>query len=111
MDGSAGICVGSLISFTSFFAIGVGPIPFVYMGEILPEAIKAPVGALGIAGNWLANIMVATGFPLVVNTLGMATAFAAFSAVNAIAVVFGFVLMEETKQRPVAEVHDLLLVL
>lgn len=109
IENAADTCIWSLLGFTCFFAIGAGPIPFVYMAEILPEEIKAPASALAIGSNWLANILIAVGFPLVVHLLGIASAFAVFAAINMCAVAFGGLLMRETKKKTLSEVHQLLL--
>jgi MFS family permease len=101
--------VWSLIGFAVFFAMGVGPIPYAYVGEILPDEVKAPISALGLGSNWLANSMIALGFPIAVQGIGLAATFAVLAVINAAASVFGAVLMVETRQKSLPEIHDLLL--
>ena len=50
LEGAASfLCI---LAYVSFFALGCGPIPWVYLSEILPEEIKgnAQVGGRGLRG-------------------------------------------------------------
>ena len=103
------MCVWALIGFIVFFALGVGPVPYVYMGEVLPDEVKAPVSALCMGGNWLANSAIGLGFPLATKSWGLGGAFGVLAAVNVLASAFGLHLMVETRKRSLSDVHRLLM--
>ena len=45
------------------FAVGLGPVPFVIMPEVVPRDAAAHAASLGIAANWITNAAVALAFP------------------------------------------------
>ena len=58
---SGPISAVAMISFVSFFSVGLGPVTWVVLSEVMPSQATTAAGALGIALNWTANfVMVGT---------------------------------------------------
>lgn len=109
LDGAAGVCFVCMLAFIAFFAIGAGPIAWLYLSEILPNDIKGPVAALATASNWGMNVVIAGGFPLAVQAIGLSNTYLILGVINVCAVTFGLVLMVETRQMSMAAIQSTLL--
>ncbi|ODM14841.1 hypothetical protein SI65_09835 [Aspergillus cristatus] len=56
--------------FVAFFAVGLGPVPFILSSELVgPEAVGA-TQSLALGANWIATFVVAQFFPVVNDALG-----------------------------------------
>lgn len=55
--------VGTFVYIT-FFAVGLGPIPFLLVGEVTQPKAKAPAQSWGVTMNWLATFAVGFFFPI-----------------------------------------------
>ncbi|KAH8913683.1 general substrate transporter [Atractiella rhizophila] len=48
----------AIVGFVAAFSIGLGPIPFVIMGEIVPSYATSATGSVALASNWTTNFLV-----------------------------------------------------
>jgi len=56
------VVVVCFITYLGFFAIGTGPIIWLYLSEIFPMEIRSKVMSMAVCGNWIANFaMVSIG--------------------------------------------------
>ena len=99
----------AILGFVLLYAVGSGPIPWVYLPEILPDDIQGRAAALCTSGNWVANLLIGFTFPALLSVLHIEGAYAIFACINVGAVVFVWVLVVETKQRSLAEISRLLM--
>lgn len=67
---TAVLLVGSTFVYIAAFAIGLGPIPFVIIGQLSAPQDAATAQSYGTVCNWLATAFVAYTFPLVHGMLG-----------------------------------------
>jgi hypothetical protein len=82
----ASICI---MLFVASFSIGLGPIPFIIIPEVVPAQSAPSVGSIGLSLNWIMNFIVAASFlPLdqALGTSGVLLVFAGITAVSAVAV-------------------------
>jgi sugar porter (SP) family MFS transporter len=100
------VCLGIFIV---AFAVSLGPLPYVLMSEIFPSAVR-PLGmAVAAATAWGVNAVVSVSFLPLANAIGMSGAFFVFAGVCAVAFVFVYRLVPETKGRTLEEIErDLL---
>lgn len=89
--------------FVTFFEVGLGAIPWIIGGEMLPEAPRATVMGAAAAVNWFWTTVIAAVFPIAKAALGNYS-FAPF--VVALALVFAFTLayVPETRGKSPAQV-------
>ncbi|KAK9819874.1 hypothetical protein WJX72_003513 [[Myrmecia] bisecta] len=106
----ANIVLAAILAYTLFFALGVGPIPWVYLPEILPDRIKGRAAALCTCLNWVANLVVGLTFPMMLRVLGLGGSYLVFAVLNLFAVGFVGMYMVETKKRSLKHIQSLLLV-
>jgi MFS family permease len=102
---AAVVALVSIFVYTVFFALGCGPVPWVYLPEILPAEIKGPAQALSTGINWLGNFLVGLSFPLMLAGIGLSGSYAVYAVACCGSAVFCRKYMVETKQRSLAAVH------
>lgn len=55
-------------TYITFFAIGLGPIPFLLVGEVTQPKAKALAQSWGVTMNWVATFIVGFSFPILKNS-------------------------------------------
>ncbi|XP_062539049.1 facilitated trehalose transporter Tret1-2 homolog [Armigeres subalbatus] len=100
--------VFALCLFIATFSIGFGPIPWLMIGELFANNVKAYVGPLGGAFSWLFAFLVTKVFPNLRDALGIAGAFWLFSGISLVGTVFVFFIVPETKNISLVEVQRML---
>ena len=77
----------SVVLFVSSFSIGLGPVPFIIIPELVPPASAAAMASLGLAVNWITNFFVGNYFIVLNEQLGPRGVFVMFSAISAFATI------------------------
>ena len=103
------ISLVAILGSVVMFSLGVGPIPWLYISEILPERIKGRAAALCTALNWLACLVIGLIFPAMLELLDISGSYIVFAALNAAGVVFAYTFMVETKGHSLQQILHLLL--
>ncbi|KIO25151.1 hypothetical protein M407DRAFT_76061 [Tulasnella calospora MUT 4182] len=52
----------AILAFVGSFAIGLGPVPFVLIGELVPFYAASATSSLALSLNWITNFVVGVGF-------------------------------------------------
>eukprot|EP00607_Mallomonas_marina_P007570 CAMPEP_0182417398 /NCGR_PEP_ID=MMETSP1167-20130531/1863_1 /TAXON_ID=2988 /ORGANISM="Mallomonas Sp, Strain CCMP3275" /LENGTH=583 /DNA_ID=CAMNT_0024590937 /DNA_START=313 /DNA_END=2064 /DNA_ORIENTATION=- len=94
----------SMIAFTSFFAVGLGPIPWLIVAEMFDAKYVATAMSVSCVVNWGCNFLVGISFPFVYGCLGPYV-FLPFAAVLAFTFLFTLFYLPETQGRTVAEIQ------
>jgi len=91
----------SLYAYISFFAIGVGPVPWLLLPELgLPDHLRIRLASTATASNWFANFCV-TGPPLIFTTkaVGISGLFYIFGGICLAASFLFIFLVPSTRKR------------
>eukprot|EP01026_Neomeris_dumetosa_P039197 TRINITY_DN3210_c0_g3_i8.p1 TRINITY_DN3210_c0_g3~~TRINITY_DN3210_c0_g3_i8.p1 ORF type:complete len:298 (+),score=46.38 TRINITY_DN3210_c0_g3_i8:117-1010(+) len=99
----------SILLYVIFFAIGSGPIPWLYVAEIMPASIKGKAAAIATSLNWTFCIVIIAAFPLMLSAIGTGPSYGIFAGLNIVAFVYLLLNMVETKQIPIEEIEKKLL--
>jgi len=99
------ICVLCLMTFIIGFAVGLGPIPFIIVGEIFTQEPRAAAMALATSCNWACNLMVTMLYPTMTEQL-KAFANLPFVAFLFITLTFFFLRVPETKGKSYEELAE-----
>eukprot|EP01138_Halocafeteria_seosinensis_P000426 gb/GECG01000439.1/.p1 GENE.gb/GECG01000439.1/~~gb/GECG01000439.1/.p1 ORF type:complete len:571 (+),score=58.75 gb/GECG01000439.1/:1-1713(+) len=94
-----------VLSFVSFFQIGLGSIPWQIGGEIFPDAPRATAMSIAAAGNWIASAIVAFAFPKMNQHLKEYT-YLPFAAILLLAWLYTFYWVPGTKGRTLLQIQD-----
>lgn len=93
-----------MVLYIATFAVGMGPLFWVLIGEIFPPAASAAGSSASTAVNWTSNFVVSLVFLTVVNAIGQGQTFWIFAVICAIGFVFVGRYVPETKDREFDEV-------
>ena len=93
-----------IIIFIMCFAIGLGPIPFVYVAEVFRQESRASAMAICMFTNWLANLILTLTFPYLAVILENYV-FLVFMVIVAFAVIVIIKKVPETKNKRIEEIY------
>ncbi|PIN11752.1 putative transporter (major facilitator superfamily) [Handroanthus impetiginosus] len=91
------IAVIGLALYITFFAPGMGPVPWTVNSEIYPEAYRGLCGGMSATVNWISNLIVAQSFLSVAEAVGTGSTFLILAGIAVAAFVFVAVFVPETK--------------
>ncbi len=98
LSGTAGIVALVAANLYVFcFGFSWGPVVWVLLGEMFNNRIRALALALGAAVQWIANFIVSTTFPPLLDYAGLGTAYGLYTAAAAASFFFVLFLIKETK--------------
>ncbi|KAI3821039.1 hypothetical protein L1987_08595 [Smallanthus sonchifolius] len=86
------------------FSLGMGPIPWIIMSEILPVNIKGLAGSISTLANWFICWVVTLTAPLLLSWSDAGT-FTLYMLMCAVTVVFASLLVPETKGKTLEEIQ------
>jgi sugar porter (SP) family MFS transporter len=93
-----------LDGFIASFAVGVGGTGWTLQGEVFPTAVRGQAAAIAAMFDWLANFFLIEVFPVTQNAISLAGTLVVFAGLCALAIVFVWKFLPETKGLPVEEV-------
>jgi sugar porter (SP) family MFS transporter len=103
--GSVVILVAMVLYIVSF-AIGMGPVFWVLLGEIFPPRKRAQGAAAGSTANWLSNFVVSLVFLPLVGLIGQGETFLIFAGVCMAGLLFVARRVPETRDRNYLEIDQ-----
>ncbi|AFZ16085.1 MFS transporter, sugar porter family [Allocoleopsis franciscana PCC 7113] len=104
LTGSAGIIALLAANlYVVFFGFSWGPIVWVLLGEIFNNKIRAAALSLAASIQWIANFIVSTTFPPLLNTFGLGSAYGIYTIAAAISIFFVALFIKETKGKELEE--------
>lgn len=86
-----------------FFGFSWGPIVWVLLGEMFNNKIRAAALAVAASIQWIANFVVSTTFPPLLQTFGLGAAYGLYTIASAISIFFVILLVKETKGKELEE--------
>lgn len=86
-----------LLLFIIGFAMGLGPVLWIYLSEIYPAHLKGSCMSLAVTANWVASALVVFILGVVQNKLGPATYFGILTVTNIVGFLFVLMFVVETK--------------
>ncbi len=90
--------------FIASFAVGVGGTGWTLQGEVFPTAVRGQAAAFAAMIDWLANFALIEVFPVTQNAISLAGVMVIFGGLCALAIVFIWKFLPETKGLPVEEI-------
>ncbi len=87
------------------FGFSWGPVMWVLLSEMFNNRIRALALGLAVTLNWLANFIVSTTFPVLLETSGASFAYGCYATAAAISFFFVLFMVRETKGR---ELEDMI---
>ncbi|MFZ0457885.1 MAG: sugar porter family MFS transporter [Rhodoplanes sp.] len=100
------ITAASLMAYVGFFAVGLGPVFWLIIAEIYPQRIRGLAMSLATLVNWAANLLVALTFLSLIDLIGAAATFWLYAVLAAVALLFTWALVPETKGKTLEEIES-----
>jgi SP family arabinose:H+ symporter-like MFS transporter len=94
-----------VLLYISAFAIAAGPLPWVVCSEIFPAKLRGRAMSVSTLFIWVACLMVAQTFPLLLNVIGAARTFWIYAGCSAATFLFVLFRLPETKGRTLEEIE------
>jgi MFS transporter, SP family, galactose:H+ symporter len=105
-DLSSVLTLAFMLLYIVSFAIGMGPVFWVVLGEIFPTRERAQGTGVGSTVNWVANFAVSLVFLPLVSAIGQGETFWIFAVVCALGILFVYRFVPETRNRNYLEIND-----
>ncbi|KAJ6403596.1 hypothetical protein OIU84_011918 [Salix udensis] len=99
------LSVVGVVAMVISFSLGMGPIPWVIMSEILPVNIKSLAGSVATLSNWMVSFLITMTANLLLDWSTGGT-FIIYMVVSAFALVFVSLWVPETKGRTLEEIQS-----
>nr|CAH0110442.1 unnamed protein product [Daphnia galeata] len=96
-----------LIIFIAVFAAGVGPLPWLVAGEVMPAKFKGPGSSIVAFTNWITSFIVTKVFIDMQRSLTNAGTFWVFGSLCFIGILFGVFILPETKGKTPEQIQSL----
>lgn len=90
-----------------FYGLGVGPVPFALLGEVLPQRIKAVASSLILTARESSIFTNLKFFPTFTNEFGTYAAFWLYSGVLISGILLAFFFVPETRGKTLTELSEL----
>jgi len=103
---STWVVLGSIISYTAFFAFGMGPVPWVVISEIFPNKIRGRAASVATSALWSGTLLVTFTFLTLIRALGVSGTFAIFAFLSAFSFVFIWIMVPETRGKTLEEIQQ-----
>ncbi|KAE9606422.1 putative major facilitator, sugar transporter, major facilitator superfamily [Lupinus albus] len=97
---NASISTTCVIVYFCCFVMGFGPVPNILCAEIFPTRVRGLCIAICALTFWIGDIIVTYTLPVLLNSVGLSGVFGMYAVVCAIAWVFVFLKVPETKGMP-----------
>lgn len=95
-----------ILTYVACFAASFGPVPWVILSEIFPIKLRGLAMSVATLSVWVAVYFVTQLFPILVEEIGPAYTFWIFFAVSAMAFVFVWAQIPETKEKTLEEIEN-----
>ncbi len=103
-SGGAVMVLIPILAFVALYALSIGPIAWVIVSEIFPNRIRGAAMAISMIALYISDFIVSLMFPWMIEALGNGT-FYLFSGICALAVLFVFTMVVETKGKSLEEIE------
>lgn len=97
------LMVLSLLSYVAFFAVGMGPVPWVLISELSPVYASSSVGSAAAAMNWAMNFLIGQCFPIIFSRI-QGYSFLIFAIIAFNTLLFTYFKVPETKGRSIEDI-------
>ncbi|XP_051139804.1 sugar transporter ERD6-like 6 [Andrographis paniculata] len=102
----SGICsVVGVVCMIISFSLGMGPIPWLIMSEILPPKIKGLAGSVATLANWFSSWIITMTAPLLLDWSSGGT-FTLYTVISTMTVAFVTIWVPETRGRTLEEIQQ-----
>jgi SP family arabinose:H+ symporter-like MFS transporter len=102
----AGLMLASILLYVAFFALGMGPGPWLIISEIFPTKVRGRAASIATSTLWTGTLVVTFTFLTLVNVLNLAGTFAIYGALSFVCLFYVWRAVPETKGRTLEQIQE-----
>jgi SP family arabinose:H+ symporter-like MFS transporter len=102
----AALMLASILLYVAFFALGMGPGPWLIIAEIFPTKVRSRAASMATATLWSGTLVVTFTFLSLVNALNLSGTFAIYGALSLVCLVYVWKAVPETKGRTLEQIQE-----
>lgn len=95
-----------IIGYMLCYAAGLGSLPFAMLSEIFPCNVKAIASMIAIMILSISSMVVTKLYQVIADAYGIYTSFWGFAVCSIFTGLLMYLILPETKQRSLREIHD-----
>jgi sugar porter (SP) family MFS transporter len=97
---------GSLFLYIAGFAIGLGPIAWLFISEAYPQDVRGVAMSCATLANWGTNFLVSMTFLSILQGIGPSYTFLLYAGIGVLTVIFVYRCIPETKGKTLEEIQS-----
>merc|ERR1711988_1127132 len=102
------LAILSSLFYIVFFSLGLGPTPWLMMGELFPQQIRAPASAIASALNWTCSFFITQTISDLKAAFTFSGVFLFYGVVLLLGAMYVAIKVPETKGKSLAQVQQML---
>ncbi|XP_063588845.1 facilitated trehalose transporter Tret1-like [Penaeus indicus] len=104
--GASWVPLAAVLVFVSSYGLGLSPVPWVLLGELLPTAVRSVGTSICVFNFALSIFIVSYTFPPLVEHAGVGTALIAFAGFHFVLSVITWAFLPETRGKSLSDLKD-----
>jgi len=100
------LMLASVVLYVAFFALGMGPGPWLIISEIFPTKVRGRAASIATSTLWLGTLLVTFTFLTLVKILNLWGTFAIYGALSCLCCLFVWKMVPETKGRTLEQIQQ-----
>jgi sugar porter (SP) family MFS transporter len=100
------LMLGCILLYVAFFALGMGPGPWLIISEIFPTKIRGRAASIATSTLWSGTLLVTLTFLSLVKVLNLWGIFAIYGALSFVCLIFVWKMVPETKGRTLEQIQQ-----
>jgi MFS transporter, SP family, arabinose:H+ symporter len=100
------LMLASILLYVAFFALGMGPGPWLIISEIFPTKVRGRAASIATSTLWSGTLVVTFTFLTLVKALNLSGTFAIYGALSFACFLYVWKMVPETKGRTLEEIQQ-----
>ena len=100
------LMLGTIGLYVAFFALGMGPGPWLIISEIFPTKVRGRAASVATSTLWSGTLLVTFTFLTLVRTLNLWGTFAIYGALSFVCFAYVWKMVPETKGRTLEQIQE-----
>jgi len=96
----------SILLYVAFFAVGMGPVPWLIISEIFPNQVRGRAASIATSTLWSGTLLVTFTFLSLVHTLKLGGTFAIYGGLSFVCLAYVWKMVPETKGRTLEQIQE-----
>jgi sugar porter (SP) family MFS transporter len=100
------VMLGAILLYVAFFALGMGPGPWLIISEIFPTKVRGRAASIATSTLWSGTLLVTFTFLSLVKVLNLWGTFAIYGALSFVCLIYVWKMVPETKGRTLEQIQE-----